>query len=155
MYPTGCHPTSLVLNLLKLSFLFLVYLNNSLNSITLPFICLTKSFSCLLKLLVILVLSLIKICHLLNISLLFLNHALTIFGIWDVFVILGIKLLPVQLLLLSFTLKLTYCNSLLLNLSVLKLIVFNLSLTLLLVLSPKPLNFITLLLFSNLSTGST
>jgi len=50
--------------------------------------------------------------------------------------------------------KIDYCNSLLLNLPALKLIVCNLSLTLLLVLSPKPLNFITLLLFSYLSTGS-
>jgi len=49
---------------------------NSLNSITLPFICLTMSFSCLLNLLIILVLSLIKICHLVNISLLFFDLVL-------------------------------------------------------------------------------
>jgi len=50
--------------------------------------------------------------------------------------------------------KIDYCNSLLLNLPALKLIVFNLFSTLRIVLSPKLLNFITLLLFSNLSTGS-
>jgi len=51
--------------------------------------------------------------------------------------------------------KIDYCNSLLYSIYLLhKLIVFNLSLTLLLVLSPTLLNFITLLLFLNLSTGS-
>jgi len=57
------------------------------------------------------------------------------------------------LLLLSFILKLTivtlFYSINLLN----KRIIFNLSLTLLLVLSPKLLNFITLLLFLNLSIG--
>ena len=81
MYPTGCHPTSLLLILLKQSFLSLVYLNNFLNSIFPPFTCLTMLFSHLLILLVILVLSLIQVCHLLNISLLFLNNVSTIFGI--------------------------------------------------------------------------
>jgi len=54
-----------------------------------------------------LVSSLIKICHLHNISLLFLNHASTIFVTQDVFVILLMKLLPAPLLVLSLILKLT------------------------------------------------
>jgi len=49
--------------------------------------------------------------------------------------------------------KIDYCNSFLLNLPATQPIVFNLSLTLLLVLSPKLINFITLHLFLNLSTG--
>jgi len=56
--------------------IILVYHNNSLNSIIiLPFIYLTMSYSHLLILLVILLSSLIQICHLRNISPLFLNHA--------------------------------------------------------------------------------
>jgi len=50
--------------------------------------------------------------------------------------------------------KIDNCNSLPLNLPATQRIVFNLSLTLLLMLSPKLLNFITLLLYLNLSTGS-
>jgi len=61
----------------------------------------------MLILLIILVSSLIKIYNLPNISLLFLNHASTIFVTYDVFVILLIKLLPAPLLLLSYILKLT------------------------------------------------
>jgi len=69
----------LSLNPSKIEFLILVYLNNSLNSIILPFIYLIMSYSYLLILLVILLSSLIKICHLLNISLLFLNHVSSLF----------------------------------------------------------------------------
>jgi len=58
-----------------------------------------------------------------------------------------IKLLPALLLLLSFTLKLTIVTLFYVICLQLKRIVFNLSLTLLLVLSPKLLNFITILLF--------
>jgi len=64
---------------LKLSFSSLVYHNNSLNSIILLFIYLTMSYSHLLILLVILMSSLIKTCHLRKVSLLFLNHASSIF----------------------------------------------------------------------------
>jgi len=52
------------------------------------------SYSHSLILLAILVLSLIKSCHLHNISLQFLNHGFTIFMTQDIFVILLIKLLP-------------------------------------------------------------
>jgi len=76
-------------------------------------------------------------------------------NICDVFVILLIKLLPVPLLLLSFILKLTFVNLFYSIYLLHKRIVFNLSLTLLLiVLLPKLLNFITLLQILNLSTGS-
>jgi len=78
-YPTECLPIFCILILFKLSFSFLVYHNNSLNSVILQFIDLTMSYSHLLILYVILVSSLINICHLDNISLLFLNHASTIF----------------------------------------------------------------------------
>jgi len=57
----------LSLILLKLSFSSLVYHNNSLNSIILPFMYLTMSYCHLLILLAILVTSLITICHLHNI----------------------------------------------------------------------------------------
>jgi len=153
-YPTGCLPISCLVILLKLSFLSLVYHNNSLNSIILPFIYITISYSHLLILLAILVSSLIKICHLHNISPLFLNHASTIFVTLDVFLILLIKLLPAPLLFLSYILKLTIVTFFYSIYLLHKRIVFNLSLTLLLVLSPKLLNFIILLLFLNLSTGS-
>jgi len=69
----------LSLNPSKTEFLIFVYHNNSLNSIILPFIYLTMSYSHLLFLLAILVSYLMKICHLRNISLLFLNHASSIF----------------------------------------------------------------------------
>jgi len=59
-HQTGCLPTSSLLILLKLSFSSLVYHNNSLTSIILPFIYLTMSYSHPLILLAILVLSLIK-----------------------------------------------------------------------------------------------
>jgi len=59
-YPTGCLPISCLLILLKLSFSSLIYYNHSLNSIILPFIYLTMSYSHLLILLAILVSSLIK-----------------------------------------------------------------------------------------------
>jgi len=80
-YPTGSLPISCLVILLKLSFSSLLYHNTSLYSIILLFMYLTMSMSCsnLLILLVILVSSLIKICPLHNISLLFLNHASTIF----------------------------------------------------------------------------
>jgi len=64
-----------------------------------------------------------------------------------------IKLLPAPLLLFSFILKLTFVTLFYSIYLLHKLIVFNLSVTLLLVLSPKLLNFITLLVFLNLSTG--
>jgi len=76
--PNGYHPISCLLILLKLSFSSLVYHNNS---IILPFIYLTMLYFHLLILLVILVSSLIKICHLRNLSLLFLNRASSIFVI--------------------------------------------------------------------------
>jgi len=122
---------------------------NSLNSIILPFIYITMSYSHLLILLVnqllnqlvILVSSLIKICHLHNISLLFLNHASTIFMTQDVFVIVLIKLLHAPLLFLLFILKLTIVTLFYSIYLLHKRIVFNLSLTLLLVLSLKLLNF--------------
>jgi len=72
----------------------------------------------------------------------------------QLFVILLIKLLPAPLLLLSFILKVTIVTLFYSIYLLQKRIVFNLSLTLLLVLSPKLLNFITLLLFLNISTGS-
>jgi len=72
-------PISCLLILLKLSFSSLVYHSNSQNSIILLFIFLTMSYSHLLILLVILVSSFIKICHLHNISLLFLNHVSSTF----------------------------------------------------------------------------
>jgi len=75
----GIPSNFLSLILLKLSFSSLVYHNNSQNSIIPPFIHLTMSYSHKLILLAILVLSLIKICHLHDLSLLFLNHASTIF----------------------------------------------------------------------------
>jgi len=91
-----------------------------------------------------------------NISVLYLNLASTIFVTYDAFIILLIKLLPAQLLLVSFILKLIIVTLFYSIYLLLKRIVFNLFLTLLLVLvlSPKLLNFITLLLFLNLSTGS-
>jgi len=86
-YPNGCLPTICLLILLILSFSSLVYHNNSLNSIILPFIYLTLSYSCRLILLAMLVLSSLSLlyvicstylCKFLNI---FLNHAFTIFEI--------------------------------------------------------------------------
>jgi len=59
-YLTGCLPISCLLILLILTFSSLVYHNNSLNSLILPFIYLTMSYSHLLILLVILVSSLKK-----------------------------------------------------------------------------------------------
>jgi len=44
-FPTGCHPISCLLIFLKLSFSSLVYHNNSLNLIILPFIYLTMQAS--------------------------------------------------------------------------------------------------------------
>jgi len=79
---------------------------------------------------------LIKICNLLNISLLFLNHASTVFVILDVFVILLINILPALLLPLPFTLKLTIVTYFCYICLQLKLIVLNSSSTLLLVLIP-------------------
>jgi len=78
-YPTGYLSILCLLILLKLSFSSLVYHNNSLNSIILTFNYLTMSYFHLLILLAIFVSSLIQICHLHKISLLFLNHASTIF----------------------------------------------------------------------------
>jgi len=62
--------------------------------------------------------------------------------------------LPALLLLLLVILKLTIVTLVYSIYLLHKRIVFNLSLTLLLVLSPELLNFITLLLFLNFSTGS-
>jgi len=62
--------------------------------------------------------------------------------------------MPEPLLLLSFILKLTIVTLFYSIFLLHKRIVFNMSLTLLLVLSPKLLNFITLLLFLKISTGS-
>jgi len=67
--------------------------------------------------------------------------------------LLMVPSVPAPLLLLSFILKLTIVT--LYSIYLLhKRFVFNLSLTLLLVLSPKLLNLITILLFLNLTTGS-
>jgi len=77
--PTGYLQIFCLLILLKMSFSSLVYHNNSINSVILKFIYPTMSYSLLLILLLILVSFLIKIYHLSNISLLFLNHASSIF----------------------------------------------------------------------------
>jgi len=102
-YQTECLTISCLLILLNLSFSSLICHNNSLNSIILPLIYLTMLH--LLILLAILVSSLMVSSHLHNRSLLFLNHASTIFVTQDVFVILLIKLLPAPLLFLLFTLS--------------------------------------------------
>jgi len=68
MYPTGCLPNSCLLFLLKLSFASLVYHNNSLNAISLPFICLTITYAHLFILLAILVSSLINLSFTQHIS---------------------------------------------------------------------------------------
>jgi len=70
--------SSYILIFLKLSLSSLVYQNDSLNSIILPIIYLTMSYSHLLMLPAILVSSHITICHFHNISLLFPNHAFTV-----------------------------------------------------------------------------
>jgi len=137
---------SVSLILLKLSFSSLVYFSNSLNSIILPFIYLTMSYSHMLILLAILVSSLIKICHLHNIS----DVSKSCFhNIRD---LRHIRNTTDQTTASTIATSLIhsiidYCNSLLLNLPATQTIVFNLSWTLLFVLSPKLLNFITLLLF--------
>jgi len=98
---------SCFLIILKLSFSFLVYYSNCLNSIILPFIH-------MLILLAILVSSLIKICHLHNISLLFLNHAFTIFLTYVRYTIDQTTVCNIATSLIHS--KIDYCNSLLLNL---------------------------------------
>jgi len=100
----------------KTEFLIFGLPKNSLNSIILSFMYLTMSYSHLLILLAILVSSLIKICNLHNISLLFLNHASTIFVTLDVFVILLIKLTACTIVTSLIHSKIDYFNSLLLNL---------------------------------------
>jgi len=88
-----------------------------------------------------------KICHLHNISLLFVNHASTIlFVTKDVFVKLLIKLLPASLLLLSFTRKLTIVTLFYSIYLQQKLTIFNLSYNYAARAVTKLINFITLLL---------
>jgi hypothetical protein len=85
--------------------------------------------------------------HSLSTSQLFLNHVSIIFVISDVFAIPLIKLLLPPLLPLLFTLKLITATLSYSIFLLIKQIVFNLFSILLLVPSPKLLNFITSLLF--------
>jgi len=130
MYPTRCFQTSFFLILLKLSFSSLVYhikcliKLNDLN-IHLPndVILLPVVFACKIGIIF------YQFCHMHNISLLFLNRAITIFVNWDEFEILLIETTTACTKFTIATLFYSICLPL-------KLIVPNLSSTILLMLSP-------------------
>ena len=157
LYPTFLHgwPQTFYLStLLKLNFFLLDFLHNFLK-FTIPHLQFLQIQQYnLFLLLKILVLSLILIFLFLIISHTFRNLASLIFVICDVFVILQITKQPALLQLLSFTLNQTTVTLFISTSVINNSIGFNSFSTLLLVLSQKLQNSITLLLISNHFTGS-